>query len=154
MRGDLRLRRQGQDLSLEMGGNDALTFRQWYRPGVSFGKTTLQVVTTRGKAQGVEVFDFDELVCRAEAGHAVRHGNSKVDRWTLTNALYAAFQKSRSDAALGGDLAWKMAQDGSLDGLSLGAVQASLERPGFGREMQSLQSATGSFGATDLRIGA
>lgn len=152
--GDLRLRRQGQNLTLEMGQGDSLTLCDWYRPHVSFGITTLQLVDTPQMPQGVQVYDFDRLVRRAEADHAVRHGASPNGRWTLTNSLYASFQQSRSGAALGGDLAWQVAHTGTLDGLSLGVAQAALGQSGFGRELQSLQRPASSLGVTDLRVAA
>jgi Ca2+-binding RTX toxin-like protein len=134
--GDLSFRRSGQDLILETGRNESITFDDWYRGRSYQAVATLQFVTedmTGGAASlsddAVEYFDFRKLV---GAFDTARSRNPGVSRWALTNGL-TSFQLGGSDTqAIGGDLAYIYGTAGSLAGIALGAAQEQISASAFG----------------------
>jgi Ca2+-binding RTX toxin-like protein len=140
--GQLALSKSGQDLVLDAGAGDLITFRNWYRGNRSIA--TLQVVldgsvdyqpagvdSTRDNL--VETFDFGGMVATFDAARAV---NPALTDWALSNAL-ADFHLSGSDTeALGGDLAYQYGKFGDLSAVGLTAAQSSLSDPVFGTAAQ------------------
>jgi hypothetical protein len=63
--------------------------------------------------------------------------------WAVTNALLQFHLAGSDDAALGGDLAYWYARNGSLSGISLQAAQQIIGAPGFGTDAQQLHAFTG-----------
>jgi Ca2+-binding RTX toxin-like protein len=139
---DLSFRRSGQDLILETGRNESITFDDWYRGRVYQAVSTLQFVTedmTGGSASmrddAVEAFDFRRLV---SAFDSARSRNPGLSRWALTNSL-TTFQLAGSDTqAIGGDLAYAYGTAGSLAGIAVGAAQEVISASSFGSK-QTLQ---------------
>jgi Ca2+-binding RTX toxin-like protein len=148
---DLRFRKSGNDLVLELGGSDSITFKHWY---AGHGRTSLlniQIVTeamagfddaaadpTAGAR--VNVFDARGLV---QAFDAARAANPYLDSWALSDALNRFHLWGADDAALGGDLAYQYGLRGSLAGISLAAAQDVIGASGFGSEAQSLRPFAG-----------
>jgi Ca2+-binding RTX toxin-like protein len=143
---DLSLRRSGNDLILETGGNERITFEKWYAGRRYQAVSMLQVVAQTMPGfdptsanpmldQKIETFNFRDLVA---AFDAARKQNPGLSRWTLTNAM-ADFQLAGSDsAALGSDLAYQYGVTGTLAGVAVNAAQATVGSSEFGKQAQAL----------------
>jgi Ca2+-binding RTX toxin-like protein len=140
--GQLGLSKSGQDLVLNTGAGEQISFKNWYRGKRSI--TTLQVVldgtadyqpggddSTRDNL--VETFDFGGMVA---AFDVARVANPALTDWALSNAL-ADFHLSGSDTeALGGDLTYQYGKFGDLSTVGLTAAQSTLSDPLFGKAAQ------------------
>jgi hypothetical protein len=145
---DLSLRRSGNDLILETGGNERITFEKWYAGKKYQAVSKLQIVAEAMPGfnpagsnpmldDKIETFDFRGLVTAFDTARSKHRG---LSRWTLTNAM-ADFQLTGSDsAALGGDLAYQYGVNGTLAGIAVSAVQGTVGSSQFGKEAQTLHS--------------
>jgi len=139
---DLAFRRSGQDLVLETGNRESITFEDWYRGRQAV--STLQLITdgmsgpSALRDEAVEMFDFRGLV---EAFDSARRRNPGLSKWALTNGL-TTFQLDASgdDAAMGGDLAYQYGVTGSLAGIAVSAAQAVVGSSDFGSTTQQLHA--------------
>ena len=137
---DLSLKKSGNDLVLSTAasGADSISIKDWYAT-TSTGTTNktvnrLQVVTVGGdynaastdktRNQQVEVLDFSKLVAAFDTARATKASNA--NGWAVMNSLLDAHLQGTSTAALGGDLAYQYATQGSLAGIGLQTAQASL----------------------------
>lgn len=146
---DLSLSRNGDDLVLNTGGNDAVVLKDWYA-----GKDNvlnLQLVLDATNEfdvhsqdplynSKVQTFDFLGLVGRLDQALAQSPG---LTSWAVTNALLQFHLSAAHDAALGGDLAYGYGKSGGLTGISLQAAQQVIGAPGFGSDAQSLRPFNG-----------
>jgi Ca2+-binding RTX toxin-like protein len=157
---DISLRRSGPDLILDAGSGDMITLAGWYAGKSHKTVTTLQFIKeseamsgdTQG-AQAVETFDFLKLAAEADAsrnGHA--GGLTPLNRWSVSDGLLNAFLSGDNNAALGGDLAYRYAQQGSLAGAWLGSAQSTLSASQFGDAAQALQEPLAGAGGSDLKL--
>jgi Ca2+-binding RTX toxin-like protein len=142
---DLVFRRSGQDLVLETGNRESITFEDWYRGRHYQAVSTLQLITdgmsgpSALRDDAVEMFDFRELV---NAFDSARRHNPGLSKWALTNGL-TTFQldgMSGDDAAMGGDLAYQYGVTGSLAGIAVSAAQAVVGASDFGSTTQQLHA--------------
>jgi Ca2+-binding RTX toxin-like protein len=135
---DLWLSRRGNDLVLEIGRNDRITFDDWYNGRNHQPISKLQLITDGNGATSitndqVETFDFRKIVSTFDQTRG-------VSRWSMTNAM-AKFHLGGSDeAAMGGDLAFQYGTAGSLAGVSLAAAQATTGADQFGTQAQSISN--------------
>jgi Ca2+-binding RTX toxin-like protein len=147
---DLAFRRSGDNLVLETGNNESITFDNWYRSRGNQAFTKLQFVTEGMTGPGnstelddnVETFDFRKLVGAFDSARAKNPG---LSRWALTNGL-ASFHLDNvhnNSKALGGDLAYAYGTAGSLAGIGLGSAQDVLTSAQFGKESQALHPVSG-----------
>ena len=146
---DLSLRRSGNDLILETGSNERITFEKWYAGKRYQAVSKLQVVAeampgfdpSGGNTMlddKVESFDFKGLVA---AFDNARHQQPGLSRWTVTNALAQFHLGDGSDSkALGGDLAYQYGVNGTLAGIAVNAAQGTVGSSQFGKEAQTLHS--------------
>ena len=147
---DLAFVKEGNDLQLKVGGDDQITFKDWYAAPANKAVANLQVIAEAMadfvsggndplRDQKVEQFNFKGLVGAFDAALAQ---NSTLSSWALTNAL-TSFQLAGADtAALGGDLAYQYGKSGSLSGIGLTAGQQLLGSWQLGTGAQSLQAPT------------
>jgi len=148
---DMTLVRNGYDLILGLGGDDSITFRDWYQDSgtASYASVASLQVIVEAMAQfdasssdpllnrKVVQFDFGAIVQRFDQ---MRAADAGVGAWSLADAL-ADFHVGGSDAAaLGGDLAYQYGSAGTLAGLGATPLQASLASSQFGVSPQTLQS--------------
>ena len=163
------LRHDGNNLILDAGGGDRLTFRDWY---VGMGNqtiTTLQFFeeetaeysdsNSAAFNKKVASYDFDRLVSAADLASSrnqngqYQYTGSNLDRWFITNGLSKAFMSSSITDAVGGDLAYQYAQKGSFEGYSLSSTQTTLQAGQFGISAQSLiQPDANSLPANDFKL--
>lgn len=148
---DIRLRKSGNHLMLDIGANDRVTLANWYASPDNRSVPTLQVIAEAmadfdaGGADPlrdhrVESFDFAGL---AEAFDAARAATPGLTSWAIADAL-TQFHLSGSDsAALGGDLAYQYGRSGTLAGIGLTAAQAVLGEAQFGTQAQALRPLAG-----------
>ncbi|HXV07901.1 MAG TPA: putative Ig domain-containing protein [Burkholderiales bacterium] len=142
---DLKFRRSGQDLILETGNNESITFDDWYRGRQYRAVDTLQLITSGGMSGGssemrddtVEMFDFGDLVARYDRA---RRSNPGLSRWALTNGLMSFQLDASSDEAMGGDLAHQYGMTGSLAGITVSAAQDVIGSSDFGSDTQRLRT--------------
>lgn len=139
---DLALRRSGQDLVLETGGDDRVTFKNWYAATTNRNVSTLQFIDgnpwrdriTSQFYHYVETFDFRALVADFDNAWAT---STNPYSWSLLDALTEVHLAGSDDAAIGGELSASYADNGLL-AMSSGAIQQGLRSPGFGSTMQSV----------------
>ena len=150
---DLALRQQGNDLILDIGAADSITFRDWYASADNQSVEKLQIISKsiehahdddhhddghkskRSKLRAnVHVADFGEMVEQFDEGGA-------MDRWSIVNAeLDKHLGHSNADAdAVGGAIAGQYALTGTLDLLSTGGIQDVLDSSKFGSKAQHLK---------------
>jgi hypothetical protein len=150
---DLALRRSGNDLILDAGAGDQVTFQGWYASTQNRSVLNLQVVAEAmadfapGGAdplrdQKIEQFNFAGLVTRFDQQLAANPG---LTSWAVMGALLE-FQTGGSDtAALGGDLAYQYGLNGSLTGVGYGTAQNALNDANFGAAPQTLNTTTAVY---------
>jgi hypothetical protein len=147
---DLTLSRSGNDLILNIGSNDRITFEKWYEGRKYQAVSKLQVVAEAMpgfnemgsdalRDDKIETFDFKGLV---QAFDTARSHNPGLSKWTMNNAM-AQFHLGGSDTeALGGDLAYQYGMNGTLAGIAVNAAQDTVGSSQFGKQAQTLHTQT------------
>ena len=123
---DIALRRNRNDLILDLGQRDAVTLRDWYAGAGHRHLTTLQVIEAAQGGKGsptVHRIDFEALAGRFDAES---RGASATSPWALTAQRLAA-HLSTGTLAAGGDLALEYAARGRFE-LPATAVADALYR--------------------------
>ena len=115
---DLKLKKSGIDLILDVGQGDQITLNNWYAasPGNHKNVARLQVMTEGGDFNAAsadrlldkKVVDFDFLKL-ATAFDQARAANPALTEWSAQPALSAAYLQGSSTQAIGGDLAYRYA---------------------------------------------
>jgi len=155
---DLGFTRNGNDLILDVGANDSVTFRSWYAGNNKV--VDLQVIaqamtdfnpgsTDILRNSNVENFDFASLVAQFDQALAA---NPAQTTWGLMNGLLNAHLASSDTTALGGDLAYEYGMRGGLSGFNVVAAESTLSSGQFAVSQQTLQPwATLNTGAVQIR---
>jgi Ca2+-binding RTX toxin-like protein len=115
---DLKLKKSGSDLIVDVGQGDQITLKDWYyaQPGNRKNVARLQVVTEGGDFNAAsadrllnkKVVDFDFLKV-ATAFDQARAANPALTEWSAQSSLSAAYLQGSSTQAIGGDLAYRYA---------------------------------------------
>ena len=145
---DLLFRKVGSDLVLNVGASDQITFTGYYADSANRSVGRLQVViegtgdydSGSGSSinnRKIETFDFEGLVAAFDAAMDAQPG---LTSWALSNALVTEYLSGSDTAALGGDLAYQYARNGSLANISFTPALGILGTAGFGSSAQTLQS--------------
>lgn len=131
---NLSLAKTGSDLVLHVGQGESMTIKNWYSSNGARRIDKLQVITVGGdydpastdktRDQPTETFDFGRLVQRFDAARA--RDASNANGWAVMNSLLDVHLQGSNTAAIGGDLSFQYATNGSLGGIALSASQASL----------------------------
>lgn len=142
---DLTLSRKGQDLVIDAAQGDRMTLSDWYSYGYRLGNLKLQFMTeSNGQydATGdslhnkkVETFDLKKLV---EAFDRQSTAQSALNPWAISSTLLAAHFGGSDVVALGGDIAYRYAQQGDLVGMGLSAAQATMKANGYASTAQAI----------------
>jgi len=139
---DLAFRRSGEDLVLETGNRESITFEDWYQGRQYRAVSSLQLITegmsgpSALRQNRVEQLDFSVLVQRFDEAQSRNPG---LSRWALTNGITSFDLLGSDEAALGGDLAYQYGRVSSLAGISVSAAQDILGASGFGSHAQPLR---------------
>lgn len=144
---DLLFQKNGNDLVLQVGASDQITFVGYYTSSSNRSVNNLQVVIEgtseydSGSADAlrnkrIESFNFEGLVA---AFDAARTADPTLTTWSLTNALLAQHLSGSDTAAIGGDLAYRYNRFGTLSDISFTPALGILGASGFGTTAQALQ---------------
>ena len=141
---DLALQKSGNDLVLDVGTSDAITFKNWYAGSQNI--VNLQVIasamsdfapgsTNVLSNSNVEEFNFQTMVSEFNLAQAA---NPSLTSWGVTNALLDAHLSESNSSALGGDLAYVYGTSGNLTGFGVSAAQGELTNSQFASAPQAL----------------
>lgn len=149
---DLALSKVSNNLILEVGNGEQITFANWYDTTANNKSVLdLQVMadvmagfnatsTDPLLNQAVQNFDFTAV---ANAFDQARGTSATFMHWSATNSLLAARLSGSDTAALGGDLAHQYGTSGSFTGMNLTSAQTTLNDPLFGAQAQTLHALQG-----------
>jgi hypothetical protein len=157
---DISLRRNGNDLIVDVGSGDQVTFQSWYNSSANRSVLNLQVVaeamagfspggTDPLTDQRIERFNFANLVNRFDQERAA---NPALTSWAVMSALLEFNAGGSDSAALGGDLAYQYGLNGNLTGVGFNAAQSVLNDTTFGTTAQNLNTPSAVYsGSARLR---
>jgi len=141
---DLALQKSGNNLILDIGASDSITFKNWYTGTKNI--VDLQVIETAMsdfnhgstdilRNSNVETFNFQQMVTAFDQARAANPG---ITLWGMTNALLTAHLSSSDAAVLGGDLAYVYGSQSSLSGMNVSAAESTLSNSQFAAAPQTL----------------
>ena len=156
---DLSFERDIDDLVLNVGSGESITFFYWFDTTGIDPKaiSTLQIVTEAMvgyDAQSVDPllnkriqqFDFVALANQFEAAQVA---DPTITTWQLAPSL-ATYHIGGSDtAAIGGDMAYLYGKNGNLDGLTEVELRGQLNGAGFGTANQLITKLSGASSIFD-----
>ena len=154
---NLSFSKSGNNLILNTGGNNAITFTNWYGGSANQNFVTLQVIEQAAATYSatssnplynseVETFSFTSLVADFNSALAANPG---LTNWRLSNTLLNDHLASSNTAALGGDLAYYDGLNGNLTGLNLATAASTLQGSGFGSTAQTVDAWSGISGGAN-----
>ncbi len=147
---DIALSKVDDDLIVEVGDGDQITFKDWYETDANYKSVlNLQVVTDAmagfdaGSSdpllnQSVQQFDFTAIVNAFDQARGNKSDEGAFRHWSVMNTLLDAHLAANDSAALGGDLAYRYGKNGTLGGIGLAAAQEVIGAPQFGVQAQAL----------------
>jgi hypothetical protein len=149
---DLAFERSGNDLLLDTGRSDIITFKDWYADTANQTFVTLQMIAAASadyapasgdvlRDQKMEFFDFHQLVADFDA--------SGLNRWNVMDSLLNAHLGGADDAAFGGEFSFSYGMTGSLAQAGISNVQEALKAPEFGG-LQALKPLQGLPGEATI----
>ncbi len=144
---DLSLRHVGNDLIIDIGRSDRITWRDWYANSVNHNDQTLQIITETTKdcdtIYQAEKYNFSKLISNFDANNNPTSKSS----WSLMQAALDAHLVGDQMAALGGELSFDYAVNGSMT-LSQTGVGEVIHQPNFASiEQQRLQTTSKTYHA-------
>ena len=152
---DLALSKVNNDLILEVGGGEQITFANWYNTTAN-NKSVLDLQVMADAMAGFDAASTDPLLNQAvqnfdftaiaNAFDQARGTSATLMHWSATNSLLAAHLSGSDTAALGGDLAHQYGTNGSFTGMNLTAAQDVLNVAQFGAQAQTLRPLSGLQG--------
>ncbi|ADE11832.1 VCBS domain-containing protein [Sideroxydans lithotrophicus] len=151
---DIALSKQGNDLILESGNNDQITFKNWYDTNVNHKSVlNLEIISNAMSGFGednhhgkhddhlsIRHFDFTAVV---NAFDQALTTNPALNAWSMTDALLSAHLEGCDSSTLGGDLANQFNQNGSLAAIALASSQTAINDTNFGGIPQQLHPFAG-----------
>ena len=134
---DLLFSRSANDLVLATGGNEQITFSDWYAGNGNHSMANLQILAEGGAGNHAAVlaqFDFNGLASRFDEAQAA---DPAITRWALASSMMAFHLGSSDAAALGGELAYQYASHGAMGGWAASFGQSQLGSAQFGVSSQA-----------------
>lgn len=156
---DLVFHKSANNLVLDTGNGESLTFQNWYTATANRSVLTLQVIAEASndydaassdtlRNQKIQTFDFAALTSKFDTALAA---TPTLTAWNLNDALLSAHLAGSDSAALGGDLAYQFGKNASLAGIGVSAGQDVLAAASFGSQAQTLRPwATVNSGVAQL----
>ncbi|MDQ1924587.1 putative Ig domain-containing protein [Massilia pseudoviolaceinigra] len=147
---DLLFKKSANDLILVTGASEQINLKDWYLGTTNRSVANLQMViegtsdynaasTNKLNNKKIEQFNFDGL---ATAFDQARTANPALTSWALSSSLLNFYLSGSDTAAIGGDLAYQYAKNGTLSNVSLTPAAAILANASFGTAAQTLQAGT------------
>jgi Ca2+-binding RTX toxin-like protein len=143
---DLLFTKSGNNLILQVGASNQMTFVDYYANTSNRSVANLQMViegtsdydsgssdVTRDNR--IETFDFAALVADFDAARAV---DPNLTSWALSNTLLSRHLAGSDSAAIGADLAYRYNRFGNLADISFVPGVGLLSAPEFGSSPQPL----------------
>jgi Ca2+-binding RTX toxin-like protein len=156
---DLALRKAGNDLVLEMGVKNEITFKDWYLSPGNRNFVNLQVIEDASNDYKPDsantlfnkrVVDFDFLKLVGEFDQALAT-TSALTSWSLMNGMLDAYLSGSDTKAIGGDLAYQYGtKNGSAD-VGIDSGIETLKQHGFGSHAHAFNQAGVAFPG-ELRV--
>jgi Ca2+-binding RTX toxin-like protein len=145
---DVSLLKSGNDLVVEVGAGEQLTFKDWYLSASHRNVVNLQMIVDASADwnaasadplanRRIARFDFAGLASRFDAE---RTANPALTRWSVATALASCHVAGSDSAALGGDLAYQYGHANAFAGISWTPADNVLASASFGTALQVLQS--------------
>ncbi|MDQ1834352.1 putative Ig domain-containing protein [Massilia scottii] len=145
---DLLFKKSANDLILVTGASEQINLKDWYLGTTNRSVANLQMViegtsdynaasTNKLNNKKIEQFNFDAL---ATAFDQARTANPALTSWALSSSLLNFYLSGSDTAAIGGDLAYQYAKNGTLSNVSLTPAAAILANASFGTAAQTLQA--------------
>jgi len=130
----LSLSVDGNDFILNTGNGESVRFEYLLSPGDPSARAaiTLQIV-----GADVRTYDFNAVLAAYDAASAQGAVNGD---WPLADALAANLLNTAAGTAIGGNLAYRYAQDGSLQGVPTSVGVATLSAADFGVAAQAFDA--------------
>ena len=141
---NLTFTKSGNNLILNTGGTNAITFSNWYSASADQNFTTLQVIEQAAATYSstssnvlynneVEEFNFTQLVA------AFTTAGSPAN-WSLAGSLTAARTSGSNTAAIGGDLGYYDGLNGNLNGMNLTTAATTLQSASYQSSTQAIDA--------------
>lgn len=141
---NLSFTKSGNNLILNTGGANSITFTNWYLGAAYQEFSKLQVIeqaastynassTNALYSSKVEGFNFTQLVSAFNTA-------GSPPTWSLAGSLAGASTGGSNTAALGGDLAYYDGLNGNLNGLNLSAAAATLQSSSYETSAQTIDA--------------
>lgn len=151
--GDLAMHKTGNDLVLETGNHDQITFKDWYAAAANHNVVTLQMIEDAsndyqpGSADPlvntrIVDFDFQKLVAGFDQARALAPG---LASWSLMNGMLDAYLGGSDTDAIGGDLVYQYGAKNGIGDIGLDSGQAELLRQGFGSTAHAFHRGGSAF---------
>ncbi|WP_307731951.1 putative Ig domain-containing protein [Massilia antarctica] len=145
---DLLFKKSANDLILVTGASEQINLKDWYLGTTNRSVANLQMViegtsdynaapTNKLNNKKIEQFNFDGL---ATAFDQARIANPALTSWAVSSSLLNFYLSGSDTAAIGGDLAYQYAKNGTLSNVSLTPAAAILVNASFGTAAQTLQA--------------
>ncbi|HVF64738.1 MAG TPA: calcium-binding protein [Casimicrobiaceae bacterium] len=153
---DVALRKSGNDLVVDVGASEQVTFKDWYAAPANPQVVNLQMIVdastdwTAGSTDAlrnkrIARFDFAGLVAQFDAA---RTANPGLTTWAVASALASEHLGGSDTAALGGDLGYQYGRASALTGIGWTPVDGVLANAAFGTGLQTLQAPGVLFSGT------
>jgi Ca2+-binding RTX toxin-like protein len=145
---DLKLAKNANDLVLDAGAGDKVTFKDWYASTPQRSVAQLQFVAEAMSIfnaaspdplvnKKIQTFDFQRIVAAFDTARA---GNSKLGSWSIAPALMSSRLSSSDTDAFGGILAHEFGMLRSLEQVPAAIAQETLSDARFGVQPQPFAS--------------
>jgi len=155
---NLAFSKSGNNLILNTGGTNSITFVNWYAGVANQNFVTLQVLEQAANTynpnstnalynSAVEEFNFTQLVNDFNAALAA---TPSLTNWSLMNTLLNDHLSGSNTTALGGDLAYYDGLNGNLTGMNLATAVTTLQNATFGKTAQTIDAWGGISGGNAL----
>jgi hypothetical protein len=152
---NLAFSKSGNNLILNTGGANAITFTNWYVGAADQNFVNLQVIEQSASTYSaastnalynseVEEFNFTQLVSLFNAALVA---TPTLTSWSLSNSLLTAHLSGSNTTALGGDLAYYDGLNSNLAGMNLATAATTLQNASFGKTAQTMDAWSGISGS-------
>jgi len=144
---DLYFRRKDDDLLLDTGRGEGMTFKNFYAGAGDRKDLCLQIVSDSILGYGpnsanpwltkkVQGYDLGDLITAFDEARATTPG---ITSWALIGALGQCQLFASNDSAYGGELAYCYGRNGTMSGFDVAAAEEVLGDPLFASQIQALQ---------------